>query len=113
LADTLAKASATGLGALAFASALGVRSIAGFFIDRDDAVRAVCFVTGVLAGRVVFTERFAGLPVAPLALWAFAPRFQAGLAQPAITFLPALALGFAEDFLIGWESFFAMVVRRV
>ncbi len=113
LAGTLARAFfATGLGGLAFASALGVRLIAGFFIDRDDAVRTVCFATGVLAGRVVFTARFAGLPVALLPLWAaFAPRFQAGLAQPeAITFLAPLALAFAEDFLTGSESFFAMVI---
>jgi hypothetical protein len=89
-----------------------VRLITGFFIDRDDAVRTICFTTGVLARRVVFTACFAGLPVALFALWAaFAPRFQAGLAQPeAITFLVPLALGFAEDFLTGWESFFAMVV---
>jgi hypothetical protein len=86
--------------------------IAGFFIDRDGAVRAVCFATGVLAGRVVFTARFAGLPGVLFALWAaFAPRFQAGLTLPAITFLPPLALRFAEDFLTGWGSFFAIVVN--
>jgi hypothetical protein len=116
LAGTFARAFfATGLGALASASDLGVPLIVGFFIGRGDAVRAVCFTTGVLAGRVVFTARFAGLPVALFALWvAFAPRFQAGLTQPeAITFLASLALYFAEDFLIGWESFFAMVERRV
>jgi hypothetical protein len=90
-----------------------VRLIAGFFIDRDDAVRAVCFATGVLAERVVFTARFAGLPIALFALWAaFAPRFQAGLAQPkAITLLAPLALAFAEIFLTDWESFFAIVVN--
>ena len=116
LAGTLTKAFfATGLGVLALASALGVRLIACFFINRDDAVRAVCFATGVLAGRVVFTARFAGLPVALFALRAaFAPRFQAGFAQPeAITFLAPLALYFTEAFLTGWESFLAMVVRRV
>jgi len=39
-------------------------------MDRDDAVRTVCFATGVLAGRVFFTARFAGLSVALFALWA-------------------------------------------
>jgi hypothetical protein len=99
---------ATGLGALAFASTLGVRLITDFFIDCDDAVRAVCFATGVLARRIVFTARFGILPVALFALWAaFAPRFQAGLAQlGAITFE-------AEDFLTGWESSLPMVIRRV
>jgi len=39
---------------------------------------------------------------------------RAGLARPeSITFLAPLTLAFAEDFLTGWESFFAMVVRRV
>jgi len=112
LAGTLARTFfATGSGALAFASVLGVRLIAGFFIDRDDAVRAVGFTTGVLAGRIVFTGRFAGLPVALFALCAaFAPRFRAGLAQPeAMTFVAPLALGFAN--LTGWESFFAIVVN--
>jgi hypothetical protein len=53
------------------------------------------------------------LPVALFALRAtFAPRFQAGLAQPeAITFVVPLALAFGKDCLTGWESFFAMVVR--
>jgi hypothetical protein len=88
-----------------------VRLIAGFFIDQDDAVRAVCFTTGLLAGRVVFTGRFAGLPAALFALWAaFARRFQAGLAPlEAMTFAAPLALGFAN--LTGWESFFAIVVN--
>jgi hypothetical protein len=100
---------------LAIASALGVRLIAGFFIDRDDAVRAVCFATGFLAERAVFTARFADLPVVLFTLWeAFALRFQAGLARPeSVTFLAPLTLAFAEDFLTDWESFFAMVVRRV
>ena len=103
---------ATCLGALAFASVLDVPLIAGFFIDRGDAVCAVCFATGVLAGRVLFTARFTGLPVTLFALWAaVAPRCQAGLVRPeSITVLAPLALAFAEDFLTGWESFFAMVV---
>jgi hypothetical protein len=113
LAGTLARAFfATGMGALASASDLGVPLIVGFFIDRGDAVRAVCFTTGVLAGRVVFTARFAGLPVALFALWvAFAPRFQAGLTQPeAITFEAPLAWAFAEVLLTDWESIFTIVV---
>jgi hypothetical protein len=78
---------------LAIASALGVRLIGGCFIDRDDAVRAVCFITGALVERAVFTARVAGL------------------AQPeAIAFVAPLALAFAKYFLTGWESFFVMVV---
>jgi len=97
---------------LAFASTLGAPLIAGFFIRRRAAVRAVRFATGVLAGRVVFTARFAGLPVAFFAVRAaVAPRFRVGLAQPeAVTFVAPLALAFVEVFLTDWESIFTIVV---
>ena len=73
---------ATGLDALAFASPLCVRLMAD-------------------------------VPVGLFAPWAaFAPRFEAGPAQPeAITFLAPLAWSFAEDFLTGRESFCAMTVN--
>ena len=99
----------------AFASTLELCLVAGFFIDRDDAVRAACFVPGALAGRVVFAERLAGLPVTLFALRAaVATCFPAGLAQPeTVTFLAPLALAFAEILLTGRKSTFAMVGQRV
>jgi hypothetical protein len=97
----------------AFASALDARLDAGFVIAQDDAVRAACFVPGVLAGRVVFTARLAGLLLTLFALRAVvATCFLAGLAQPrAVTFLARLALALTESRLTGWKSTFAMVGR--
>jgi hypothetical protein len=84
--------------------------ITGFFIARVVVVRTACFVPGVLAGRVVLTARFGGLPISLFALRAaVATCVPAGLAQAeAVTFLPPLALAFAEILLMGWKSTFAM-----
>lgn len=105
----------TCLGASAFASALEVRLVAGFFIDRDNSVRVACFVLCVIAVRVIFVARLAGLPVTLLALRAtFATCLPGGLARPkAITFLAPLALAFAATLLTGGNDSFAMVGQRV
>jgi len=92
----------------AFASALELRLFAGLFID---AVQAACFASGVLTGQIVFTARFAGLPVTRFALRAaFATCFAVGLTRrETVTFLATLALAFVEILVTGWKRCFAMV----